>query len=93
MSERMEDIRDRALDEVDAAERRFRMVVALAAVPEAILLTVYLVLMDFNEVLHWLIFVAAILVYSTLAIGLVALGVYVRASTLRVLQALDNGDR
>ena len=93
MNDRMEDIRDRALDEVDAAERRFRMVVALAAVPEAILLTVYFVLMDFENVLHWLIFVAALLVYSTLAMGLVALGVYVRTSTLRVLRALDNVDR
>ncbi len=86
-----EEIRKSALESVDGAERRFKQFVILAAMCEAVLLTAFMLVMDRDVTLHWLILISSLLVYVTLSIGLVALGGYVRMNTLRVLTALDLG--
>ena len=90
MNSHLDAIRDQALETVDASESRFRKVIALAGLIETVLLGTFLFLMDFGNTLHWLILVSALLVYATLSVGLVALGAYVRTSTLRILTALDS---
>ena len=90
--ERFAAARRAALESVDRAEQRFKGVVLAAAAMETGLLATFLWLMDFDEPLHWLLLVSAGLVYGTLGIGLVALGAYVRMSTLRVLKALELRD-
>lgn len=89
MNTKLDALRDKALNDVDAAESRFRKLIALAGLIEAILLGAFLVLMDFGDVLHWLLLVSALLVYVTLSVGLVALGAYVRTNTLRILTAME----
>ncbi len=81
--------RQAALDTVDDAEKHFRRVVCLAALVEAVLLGTYLAVMNFGDRLHWLILIAAILVYSTIGVGIVALATHSHKNTLRILKALE----
>jgi hypothetical protein len=79
-----------ALARIDRSERRFKALIVLAALVEAICIGAFLWLMDFRERLHWLVLLAAILVYATLAVGLFALGAHVNAAVLRVLRAIES---
>ena len=84
-----ETLRKSALDSVDVAEKRVKQALIAAAVIEGVLLATFFFLMDFGNRLHWLILVAALLVYATLSVGLLSLGAHVNASTLRILKAID----
>ncbi len=86
---KIEEISRRALVQVDAAQRRFRLFIALAALVEGALLITFLLIMNHGDRLHWLLLVSALLVYSTLAVGLFALGAHNNVNTLRILKALD----
>lgn len=89
MSNNLDEMRRVALDSVDSAARNLRYVIAVAALLEAACLTAFIYLMDFESRLHWLILIAACLVYMTIGIGLVALGSYVKLNTLRLLRAME----
>ena len=82
-------IRRTALDQLDKKEKASWWLHVAAAVVEGTGLVLYLWLMDFSDRLHWLIFIAACLVYGTLALGLFALGAEVRASVQRILRAIE----
>ncbi len=89
MTHSQEQLRRAALDSVDTAEKRVKQALVAAAVLEASLLATFFFLMDTGNRLHWLILVAALLVYATLSVGLLTLGTHVQACTLRVLKAID----
>lgn len=81
-------IRGQALDRVARAERVFKRLVAAAFAVEVGFLVAYFVLMDFSDRLHWLILVAAGLVYLTVATSLLALGAYLHLAEQRLLRAI-----
>lgn len=85
----IEEARRGALDRVDRAERSYKLVFLAAAAAEAAFLVGYLLLADFSNRLHVLLLLAAVAIYSIVALGLVALGVHVKQCTLRVLKAID----
>ena len=91
MPTKIDDIRKSALESIDVANRRVNWIMALAAAVEGGLLLTFFVVMDFDARLHWLLLISALLVYATLAVGLVALGSYVRVNTLRILKAIEIG--
>lgn len=82
-------LRDSVLHRIDQAQQRFRVAFVGAAVMEGLLLGAFLLLMDFKQRVHVLMLVQAVLIYGTLAIGLMALGAYQRVQTLRLLQAIE----
>ena len=81
-------IRQATLKEIDQADRRIKYLSIAAALVEGSLLVAFLYLMDFSNKLHWLILIAAGLVYLCLAIGLVMLGSYFQSSTRKILRAI-----
>lgn len=78
-----------ALNQIDRAERQYKVAFAAAACLEALGLFAFIMLADFSDRTHVLLLVAAVLVYSTLGLGLVTLGIHVNRCTLRVLKALE----
>ncbi|HEX6748938.1 MAG TPA: hypothetical protein VF092_16695 [Longimicrobium sp.] len=82
-------IRRSALDEIDRRERWFKLSLAGAVLVEAILLLAFLLLADLHDRTHLLLLVSAVLVYSTLALGLAALGAHVSRTGARILAALE----
>ena len=67
----------------------FRGLFTLASLLEAVLLVVVLLLADFDDPTHQLLLACSLLVYGTLALGLLALGSWLRLETLRVLVAIE----
>jgi hypothetical protein len=78
-----------ALDRIDRAERRYKQAFLAAIAVEAAALPVYLALADFSNRTHVLLLLASVATYTIIAIGLVALGVHVNRSTLRILRAVE----
>ena len=82
-------IRRKALNGIDAEDKAARRLLYAAATVESLGLIFYLVLMDFSDRLHWLIFIAACLVYGTVLLGLFSLGAEMKASVQRILRAIE----
>ncbi len=82
-------IRQDTLERISRSERWFKWLVVLAAVVETGGLITYLVVMDFGDRLHWLILIAACLVYLTTGFWTWALAAHGTASSWRLLKAID----
>jgi Kef-type K+ transport system membrane component KefB len=78
-----------ALARLDRANRRVLQAIIAAAVVEAVLLMVVLVIIDFSDPVQRLVFLAAMLTYFTLGLGLVALGAHVSRTQERLLNAIE----
>lgn len=83
------EIRRSALDRIDRSERHYKLTFLVAALIEAFFLAGFLLLADLSNRMHLLLLIATIAIYTILALGLVALGVHVNRSTLRVLNAVE----
>jgi len=82
-------IRGTTLDRIDRSERNYKAVFFGAAIVEAFFLTSFLLLADFSNRTHLLLLIAAVAVYTILALGLVALGSYINRHTLRIMKAIE----
>lgn len=83
------EVRQTALDRIDRSERHYKTTFFVAAIIEAFFLGGFLLLADLSNRMHLLLLIATVALYSILALGLVALGVHVNRSTLRVLNAVE----
>ena len=83
------EVRRNALDRIDRSERHYKFTFFVAAIIEGLFLAGFLLLADLSNRMHLLLLIATIAIYSILALGLVALGVHVNRSTLRVLNAVE----
>jgi hypothetical protein len=86
---RLDAIRARALDRVAKRERDVKLAILGAGVVEGGMLATFLLLADLSNRSHLLLLVASLLVYSTLALGLVALGAHMNRVGERVLMAVE----
>lgn len=77
-----------ALEEADRRERTSHLVLYVAAAVEVVLLAAALLVMDFGEPTHVLMLILAVLTYSTLALGMVAIASRATAENARLLHAI-----
>jgi hypothetical protein len=85
----IDEIRGDVLARMDRAQRNFKLAFLGAAALEGIFMIAFLFLADFTNRTHVLILVGAVMTYSILALGLVALGAHINRAVLRVLHAID----
>ncbi len=85
----LNEIRGKALDRVAKSERNLKLGTIAFAILDTAFFIVFLLLMDFSNKLHVLIFVASGGFYMLLLIGLIVLGLLVRRDTQLVLRAID----
>ena len=88
-SKNLDDIRLRTLQSVDASKKVAVRFLVAAGVFETVVMVAVLVLIDFSNKTHLLIFLTGCLVYGTLAFGLLALKAHIDSAILRVLQAVE----
>jgi hypothetical protein len=81
--------REAVLARVDRSDRAFRTAVLATAAAEVLLLGFSLSLMDFRNRDHLLMLALAVLTYTTIAVGLVALGAFVNRGLARILAGLE----
>lgn len=89
MTNTVDDIRTNALRQIERAERNYRLSFAAAAFVEALFFLGFVLLADFSNRVHLLMFISVIALYTIIAAGLIALGTHVSRNTLRVLQAIE----
>lgn len=77
-----------ALAQADRSARNQRLFILAAAGIEAALIAAFLLLADFGNRTHALLFVSTIAVYSTVGAGLLALAARIDQSNHRVIEAL-----
>ena len=87
-NDRLDDIRGSVLDRMERAERNMKLGIFGAALAELALFAIAFVMIDWDVRLEKLLFVFAILTYTIIALGLVALGSHVSRSAARILAAL-----
>ena len=89
---RIDDIRAGVLDTMARQDRWLTVSIAAAATAEVLLLVLVLWLADLKDRTHVLILVTAVLSYTIVALGLVALGAHV-SRTVSALAAAMDADR
>lgn len=76
------------LAEADRAERRQRLLLFGAVAVEAILIAAFVLLADFSNRTHVLLFISAMVIYSMVGLGVGALALRIDHGNRRVLEAL-----
>ena len=85
----LNEIRGKALDRVERSERNLKLGVISFAILDTAFFIVFLLVMDFSNKLHVLIFMASGGFYMLLLVGLIVLGLQVKRDTQLVLRAID----
>ncbi|HXI12239.1 MAG TPA: hypothetical protein VNM92_06300 [Thermoanaerobaculia bacterium] len=86
----LDEIRSKALNEVDRAQRNVKVAILGGAMFEGLFLLALLLTADLKDPTHRVILFAAGMIYMPVVMGLLALGAYVNRCTLRVLVRLDD---
>lgn len=86
---RLNEIRGKALDRVEKSERNLKLGVIAFLILDTAFFIVFLLVMDFSNKLHVLIFMASGGFYMLLLVGLIVLGLQVKRDTQLVLRAID----
>ncbi|MCA1624493.1 MAG: hypothetical protein LC768_02790 [Acidobacteria bacterium] len=91
MSEKnnIDKVRTNTLEQIEKTERNYTWVFIGVAIIELAFFACFLLLADFSNRVHLLLFIASISIYTILASGLIALGIFVNRNTLRVLRAIE----
>jgi hypothetical protein len=89
MSEKINKIRENALNRIEYNERNYNLAFVGAALVEMLFIGAFLLLADFSNRVHLLLFIASFSVYTILIFGLMALGLHVNRNTLRMLKAIE----
>ena len=87
--ERLDGFRAGALERMEKRDRQVKLAMMGAAAVELVLLLAFVALADFGDRTHLLLLIATVLVYSTLALALMALAAHVSRATERVLLAVE----
>lgn len=89
-STNLDTIRVSALDQIDRAERRYKLAWFAVIALESMFLLGFVLLADLSNRLHVLLLLSTVAIYSILGAGLVALGAHVNKSTKLILRAIDS---
>ena len=88
-NEKVDEIRTNTLKQIETTERRFKLAFIGAGALEILFFAAFILLADFANRTHLLLFIAAIAIYTIVAAGLIALGVHMNRNTLRVIHAIE----
>ena len=90
MQDRTNDAVAGALAQMDRHAQRMKLAIGGAVAVEGLLLAFALWRIDWSDRIHVLLFVFAVLGYTTVALGLAALGAHVSRVGARIVAALDD---
>jgi hypothetical protein len=87
----LDTMRANALQQIDRAQRNFKLALFGAAIFEGMFTLGILYFIDWRNHDHLLLVCCTGVIYMPVILGLMALGAYVNRCTLRVLARLDDG--
>ena len=89
MAQNIDEVRTAALARIDRTERNFKLAFFGAFVVEMAFILTFVLLADFSNKLHLLLFISTVSCYSIVILGLVALGTHINRGIARVLKAVE----
>ena len=89
MTNQTDQIRENTLKKIEATERNYKLAYFAAAAIELVFFAAYILLADFSNRVHLLIFISVVALYTIIAAGLLVLGAHINRNTLRVIQAIE----
>jgi hypothetical protein len=89
----IDEVRKQALSRIEKSEGRFKLAFFAAGFVEMLFVVAFLLLADFSNRMHLLLFISVIATYTIIGMGLFALGAHISKSTGRVLQAIETIDK
>ena len=90
MTDNIDEIRTNTLKQIEKTEGYYKMAFIAAAIVEVFFFAAFILLADFANRIHLLLFIAAVAIYTILAAGLMALGIHINRNTLRVIRAIES---
>ena len=87
------EIRNSVMKKIERNELNYRLSFVAVAMLEALFLIGYLLMADLSDRLHVLLLFSTVMIYSILAMGLIALGTHGTRNTLKILKALEMMER
>lgn len=93
MKNNLDEVRTNTLKQIENTERNYKVAFIGAALVEAIFFAAFILLADFSNRGHLLLFITAVAVYTIVAAGLFALGMHITRNTLRVIRAIETTQR
>ncbi len=93
MTNKMDEIRQNTLRQIDRTERNYKTAIIGAAFLELAFLAGFLFLADLSNRNHQLLLLASIAIYTILAVGMIALGMHMSRNTLRVIRAIETAGK
>ena len=85
----LDSIRRVALDLHDKRARRYRTAFFGAVAVEVLFLLGFLLLADLSNRMHLLLLIATMTIYTIVGLGLIALGLYLKECTGRIIKAIE----
>lgn len=89
MNKNLDNIRETTLKRIEQTERNYKLMFVGAAAIEAVFLAAFLLLADFSNRLHLLLLISSMTVYTIIGFGLIALGLHVNRTALRIINAIE----
>lgn len=93
MTKNIDEIRTNTLTQIEKTESNYKLAFIAGAVVELIFFAAFVLLADFANRVHLLLFITAVAVYTILIAGLLALGIHMNRNTLRIIRAIETLDR
>lgn len=88
-----DDVVTHVLEQMDQHARKTKLAILGAAAVEALLMVVAILMVNWDDRTHVLLFIFSVLGYTIIALGLMALGAHVSRVGARVVAALDDRSR
>lgn len=85
----LDEVRAAALARVDRSERNFKLGLFGAGAVEMLFVVAFVLLADFWNRLHLLLFISTVSAYSIVVLGLFALGAHINRGIARLLKAVE----
>jgi hypothetical protein len=89
MTSNIDQIRTNTLKQIETTERNYKLAYVAAAGVEFLFFAGFIMLADFSNRSHLLLFISVIALYTIIAAGLFALGAHVNRNTLRIIRAIE----
>jgi len=84
----LDTLRKTVLNNIKKYETYFTLSITIASLVEGGFIIFFLIFANYNDVLHWLIFIAAMATYTIIGIGLFSLGFHINLNAQRILKAI-----
>lgn len=89
-NENLSKVHNSALVAIEKNERNYRLLFFLILFLELLFFAGFILLADFKNRIHLLLFISSISIYTIMVIGLTLVALYIKKTALKIITAIEN---